>query len=291
VSNFLSSCVIAVVLFLPPYCLADAANRIPTGDTTLRFSNWEGPELEVRVFVPNSVSATTPIVIVMHGFSRDIDRYYRDWRPLGAGHEFIVVMPYMSEESFPGSNEYNLGHVFDKKTLRQRPEPQWSYSAIEPLFDVVVKGLGGKQKQYTLYGHSAGSQFVHRFLYYKPGARVRRYIAANAGWYMMPDFSADYPYGLNHSGLGKDVLGAAFSKEMVVLLGKEDTNPDDHDLRKSPEANRQGIHRLERGQNMMKMATSEADKLGKNLNWSLRIVDGVGHNNAAMAKAAAVFIK
>ena len=29
-----------------------------------------------------------------------------------------------------------------------------------------------------------------------------RFIAANAGWYMMPDFETNYPYGLKNSGLG-----------------------------------------------------------------------------------------
>jgi len=78
---------------------------------------------------------------------------------------------------------------------------------------------------------------------------------------------------------------------MIVLLGREDTNPDDPDLRNTPEAKRQGLHRLERGQNMMKMATMEAEKLGVNMHWSLRFVAGAGHDNAAMAKVAATLVK
>ena len=158
-----------------------------------QFSAWAGPPVTVRTYVPVRSDATTPVVIVMHGASRDAPRYYDDWRALAEAHGFIVVVPYLSDKRFPGSNRYNLGHVFNGDTGRQRDKDKWTFSLIEPLFDEVVKRVGGAQNEYVLYGHSAGSQFVHRFMYYVPEARVSKLIAANAGWYTMPDFSIDYP--------------------------------------------------------------------------------------------------
>jgi hypothetical protein len=39
---------------------------------------------------------------------------------------------------FPGSRSYNLGNVSDRNGLRY-PEAQWSYTAIEDIFDAVRK--------------------------------------------------------------------------------------------------------------------------------------------------------
>lgn len=290
-SIYLLSIAIFISIVISPAISAGENQELMPGDAPFRFSNWEGPALDVRTFVPDSVTPDTPIVFVIHGWSRDIDRYYNDWRKQGLEHGFIVVVPHFDKKSFPGSNEFNLGHVFYGKSGRRRPERKWTYSVIELLFDEVVKRLSGKQTQYTLYGHSAGAQFVHRFMFFKPDARVKRFIAANAGWYMMPNLTVNYPYGLKKSGLGKKGLNSAFKKHLMVLLGKEDTNPNDPDLRRSPEAMAQGVHRLQRGLSFLKYAAAQAQQQGEDIRWQLALVDGAGHNNAAMAGVAAQLVE
>ncbi len=267
----------------------DAA--IASGDSEWQFDSWAGPAIAVRTFVPDGAVDTMPIVIVMHGWSREAKRYFSDWRELGTAHGFIVVVPHFPVEDFPSSKHYNLGHVFDEKTGKKRPEAEWTFAAIEPLFDEVVARIGGKQTQYTLFGHSAGSQFVHRFLYYMPEVRVRRYIAANAGWYTMPDFDTEYPYGLNRASIDKDQLIAAFEKDMVLLIGREDVDYTDPNLRKTREANRQGKNRFARGLTMFYVAKVNAGKLGADLKWRLMIVEEAGHINAQMAPAAAQLVE
>lgn len=269
--------------------VARAGGPMP-GQSAFEFAGWQGPPINVRLFVPRSATPGTPIVIVMHGFSRDVERYFADWSALGEEHGFISVVPYFSEEDFPGAIEYNLGHVFDGDTGERRPEAEWTFSAIEPLFDRVVAMLGGKQTSYSLYGHSAGSQFVHRFLYYKPEARVARYLAANAGWYTLPDFDTKYPYGLDGAGIEEHALVSAFGKNVILLLGREDTDHNDPNLRKTPEAEEQGSNRFVRGLGMYDIARNNAEKLGTDFNWQQVIVDDAGHVNADMARAAALLI-
>lgn len=178
------------------------------------FSGWQGPPVPVRTYVPVVRKESTPIVIVMHGASRDATPYFEDWKLLAAAQGFIVVVPYLSEQRFPGS-AYNLGNVFDPDSGEQREKQKWTFSLIEPLFDEVVRRVRGEQSHYVLYGHSAGSQFVHRFMYYKPDARVSQFIAANAGWYTMPDFSIGYPYGLLDSGIAEDALPEIFARPLI----------------------------------------------------------------------------
>ena len=271
--------------------LTDAANALPPGgDVKFDFEDWSGPSLPVRLFVPGAVDDDTPIVIVIHGASRDAERYYNDWRAEAEKHGLIVVVPYFSREDFPKSAHYNLGHVFDRETGAPRPAHSWTFAAIEPLFDAVVTQLGGAQTHYTLFGHSAGSQFLHRFLYYVPDARVKRAIAANAGWYTMPDFGVEYPYGLAGSGVAEDVLAGYFARDLIVLLGDADTVREDEDLRKTPEAELQGKHRYDRGHTFYRVARAKAEDIGSEFGWRLVEVPGATHSNAEMTPAAALLV-
>jgi len=267
------------------------AGAVSAEESKWFFDGWDGPAIDVRTFVPEHATEATPIAIVMHGWSREAERYFDDWKALGKAQGFIVVVPHFPVEDFPSSNDYNLGHVFEQGTTKLRPQETWTFSAIEPLFDAVVAKSGGKQTEYTLFGHSAGSQFVHRFLYYMPDARVSRYLAGNAGWYTMPDFDTEYPYGLEDAAISDEQLAVAFQKDVVILLGREDVDESDPDLRNTPEAKRQGKNRFARGLTYFSVAKTNAEKLGVELQWRLVIVEGAGHENGQMAPAAAPLVE
>lgn len=258
---------------------------------TYRFTNWQGPGIAVRLYAPEQVRSTTPVVIVMHGASRDAPRYFDDWRAAADTNGFIVAVPEFDEVHFPGSAAYNLGNVFDAATGAALPSADWTFAAIEPLFDDIVDRTGASVEGYTLYGHSAGGQFVHRFLYFLPTHRVTRAIVANAGWYTMPDFGIDFPYGLDGSGLGDDDVRRVLGMDLVVLLGEADNDENGHKLRKTPEAELQGPHRLARGQAFYRVAKARALELGCEFGWSIGFVQGAEHSNAAMTPAAAGYIR
>jgi pimeloyl-ACP methyl ester carboxylesterase len=256
-------------------------------ESKFSFDGWDGPDVPVRLYVPDDARPDTKIVIVMHGASRDAPRYYRDWKALGEKLGLIVVVPTFSQNKFKGSARYNLGHVFDPDTGERRVEEKWTFSAIEPLFDEVRRRVAGEQPDYVLYGHSAGSQFVHRFAYYKPDARVSRYVAANAGWYTLPVSDFDYPYGMSGSGIEESALSGIFAKPVIILLGKDDTEEDSGNLRNTTEARQQGPHRLARGLTMYRVAKARAEELGLPFNWQVFVIKGADHNNAKMTPAAA----
>ena len=282
-NRFVGNLVVVVLALTVNF--ADAAPA--PGSHDLVFSDWAGPEINVRVQVPQELDVHTPIVFVMHGASRDLPRYFDDWSAQADAHGFIAVVPEFTVTDFKGSARYNLGHVFDPDTGERRDEAGWTFSAIEPLFDQIVEWAEGEQQTYMLFGHSAGSQFAHRFLYYIKDARVSKTILANAGWYTMPDFGVEYPYGLSHSGVGADVLAGYFARDVTVLLGDADTDTSDEDLRRTPEAELQGPHRLARGQTFFRVARAKAKALGVDFNWRIQTVPGAEHSNAQMTPAAA----
>lgn len=288
----------AALIAAPPVWAGEAAlvsvdgGKAPlaTGQSSFMLSGWGGPDLPVLAYVPYSVEpSAAPILIMMHGARRRPGRYLDEWKDLAKKHRFIVVAPHFTREAYPGSRSYNLGN---RETADGAPQDEavWSFSAIEPLFDAVTARLGSAQTRYHLYGHSAGSQFVHRFLYFKPDARVKRYYAANAGWYTAPDFTEAYPYGLQGSGIDEQAMRGVFGKDVVVLLGDADTDTTADSLRTTPEAMRQGPHRYARGLYFFRYARAQAEALDAPFNWRIGIVEGVAHSNAGMAAAAAPMI-
>ena len=139
-----------------------------------------------------------------------------------------------------------------------------------------------------IYGHSAGAQFVHRFLYYKSELRATRFVAANAGWYTLPLNDFEYPYGLVDAGIDEAQLSRIFASNLIVLVGTKDTDVDGKSLRKTPEAQQQGPHRLARGMTMYRTAKARAEALGLEFNWQIFFVKDAHHSNAKMAPTAAV---
>jgi poly(3-hydroxybutyrate) depolymerase len=260
-----------------------------TGKGDFLFDRWDGPTLKVWYYLPETFNADSPIVIVMHGNSRDGDRYRDQWADLAAAGNFVVVAPEFPRPEFPTANEYNLGNVFTVEGTK-RPASSWSFTAIEKLFDVVTSDLASNATEYTLYGHSAGSQFVHRFLYYVPDARISLAIAANAGWYTLPEYDVLYPYGLLGAGVSENALRIALARHVTVLLGDQDIDTDGDSLRRTPEAMEQGPNRFSRGQYFFEQAAGSAQDLGMDFNWELVVVPGADHDNGKMAIGAAPLI-
>ena len=238
---------------------------------------------------PAELAPDRPVVFVMHGMKRNADEYRDQWHDLAEEHDFLLVVPEFSDRDFPESEGYNLGNRFDGAG-ELRPVAQWSFSAIEPIFDEVKRRFGMTAARYALYGHSAGAQFVHRFLYFVPDARVARAVAANAGWYTMPDPDVDFPYGLRDSGVSPDMLAKTLRLPLTILLGEEDTDPDHPSLNRDPAAMAQGPYRFARGQAFHATAEAAARRLGVPLAWRLDTVPGADHDNRLMAPAAVPYL-
>lgn len=284
----LAAALAVIVLPLAGCAAPDAPSAAAAVPTTGRFvfTGWDGPALPVWYQLPDAVERDTPVVFVMHGVYRDADRYRDEWAGLARRHGFIAVVPQFSRADFPGSRGYNTGY-FANEDGTPRPRALWSFAAIEPLFDDVRVRFGTDVPRYAIYGHSAGAQFVHRYVLFMPEARIERAIAANAGWYTMPDLATGFPYGLGNTPVDAAGLRAALAQPLTVMLGTADTDRGDPNLRKTPEADAQGLHRYARGLAFLAEGQRAAEALDAPFGWRLVKVPGIGHSNAGMAEAAA----
>lgn len=282
-----------ILLFFPLLLLGTtstvyAANQIESGSGNFAFVDSQGNKdkpIKVWYYMPEKSGANIPVVFVMHGTKRNGRKYRNIWIEHAEKKKFLLLVPEFSEKYYPGSENYNLGNMFSpsgKPTDRSK----WTYTAIEHIFDYVRNSNGIKADFYSIYGHSAGAQFVHRLVLFCPDARINTAVCANAGWYTMPSSTVEFPYGLKSSGSSVSELKQAFNQNLIILLGNQDTDENHKYLRKTPEAMSQGKHRFERGKNFYKSAKHESEKLQTTLKWKIKTVKNVGHSNSKMAKAA-----
>jgi hypothetical protein len=115
---------------------------------------------------------------------------------------------------------------------------------------------------------------------------VERIVAANAGWYVLPDFATAFPYGLKNTPVTESDLRHALSLPMTVLLGTADTDPVLHSLRHTPESDAQGPDRLARGKFFFARAEEAAGSLKTKLGWQLATAPDVDHSDQRMAPFA-----
>jgi poly(3-hydroxybutyrate) depolymerase len=267
-----------------------AATEIPQGKWSFVWTDAKGRAdrpMRVYTYRPRLCKdKPCPIQFVLHGLQRNASTYRDYWVFIAEAHGLIVVAPEFSQRHWAGGAGYNQGDVAD-----QADREKWGFSAIEHLFDEVREG----QADYRIFGHSAGAQFVHRMMMFRPDHRAAVAVAANPGWYTMPEWREDrkvepFPYSLVKARVGEKELRRAFERRFVLMLGEKDNDPNAENLSKTEGALKQGANRFDRGENFFKAASAAARELGVNFAWELVEVPGVAHEGEAMSRAAADYI-
>jgi len=269
------------------------AEPIDLGTGQFTFVDPQGnAERPIRVFFhrPKKFRSNGAVLFVMHGVKRNAETYRDKWIKYSDSKGFLLLVPEFSKKHYSKSRHYNLGFMRTSKG-QLRDKAKWSFTAIERIFDHVVTENQLGTKEYSLYGHSAGGQFVHRFVLFMPDARYKLAIAANPGWYTMLDQEVLYPYGLEGVEVDETQIEKCFSRKFVLLLGSADTNQKDKNLRKTPEANAQGPHRFARGKEFIRQSRTLAKEMDVKMKWRMQTVRNVGHSNSKMAPAAAKMVR
>lgn len=268
------------------------AAELPVGKGSFEYKDPADAGAEpvtVWYYRPEGTGPDAPIVFVMHGVRRNGETYRDNWVTLAERNRFLLVVPELDRKRFPGSWRYNMGNVF-RAAGGRKPREEWAFNVIEGVFDELKSEYGMTADSYDIFGHSAGSQFVHRMVLFMPDARIGTAVAANAGWYTMVDETVDMPYGLGATETPSDRIKDALGTRMVILLGEEDNDPNHRYLRRAPEAMAQGAHRFDRGRKFYETARDYATAKGIPFAWEIQTVPGVAHSNRKMAPAAAQFV-
>ena len=241
--------------------------------------------IKTLVYLPGRFTPGMPVGIIMHGVTRDAWPYMDSWVGLAEQYGFVLVVPEFSRTSWRTTYAYNLGNV-RARTGKDRASREWSFTALDTVFDAVRDAFSLEADRFHIYGHSAGAQFVHRYILHTGAARVERAVASNAGWYMLPCDTFTFPYGISDLAIGEKTLKDALDTPLTILLGEKDDDPNSIDLRLTEEAMAQGPHRLARGLNFVEVAQAAAVRLDCAFRWHSRIVPRIGHSDRSIAPYA-----
>jgi hypothetical protein len=225
----------------------------------------------------------------LHGAERNGREYLAAWAPKAREYGIIIIAPEFSETQF-NTVQYNEGGAIEGSKLAS--SEKMTFALIDQIFDFTKTELKLTNSTYNIYGHSAGAQFVHRYLQFYQSPKLKKSVAANAGWYTFPDETIDYPYGIKSlTSEPKDFRKKYYEKDLLVLLGTSDTLRTG-DLRINEPADKQGRNRLQRGNNFFNYSKAKATSETSSYNWKVDYAQGVGHDHTLMsAKAADLLYK
>jgi hypothetical protein len=257
---------------------------IPIGSNLMQVI-LDGVPFDLYTYKPNS--PIEGILLIYHGNSRAASNY-RDYATVLADKKRLVVAaPLFDEERF-GRHDYHRGGLLDANN-NLKPSSEWTTRFVALLATWVRTQETDPRLPYWCWGHSAGGQFLSRVAAFEQ-IKARSIIVANASTHVLP-LLGKYPDGeAVPYGMGGVYRGAKEQKRLrgylalpvTIYLGTEDDDPDDPDLTMTPEAERQGKQRRDRGERTFALGESQAAALGCSFGWQLVYAPQSEHSASQM---------
>ncbi|AWB69245.1 hypothetical protein C2869_22365 (plasmid) [Saccharobesus litoralis] len=269
-------------------------------------------QIEVHYYKPQIFNSQTTVIIVVAGAGRNANDYRDSWIAHAEKYNLLVLSPAYPQQQYDFA-AYHLGGIVTQLKFKQpkvekhngritkyrlkdqdisftieNDRAKWLFDDFDALFNSVKPLLGAKQTGYDLFGHSAGGQILHRYALFKYGSQANRIVAANSGFYTLPDLTLPFPWGLLTTNISQQDVNSAFSKSLFVLLGEADNvNETRGTLLHTPNTDQQGLGRLERGTYFYEHSQKQAKMAKAVFNWQKILVPDVGHDYKLMGNAAA----
>jgi poly(3-hydroxybutyrate) depolymerase len=239
----------------------------------------------IRVFyyVPERIQPASRILIALHGLDRIAAGFRDEFIAAAERLGKIVIVPEFDIDAFPDVYAYNYGNaVTAPPNSRPKAREEWNFELIDRLFLSVKNDTQIQSQKFDLYGNSAGSQYVLRYVALTEAPTLEKPISSNSGIYMLPTLTVNYPDGMGGIGMGDADIRRYLSRPLHILLGDADTDATAADLPRTPEALAQGPHRLARGLWHFEHCISLAETMGIELAWTIEIVPGAQHISRAI---------
>jgi pimeloyl-ACP methyl ester carboxylesterase len=249
------------------------------------------------VFIPPGDNSN--LLIVAHGTigknetaNQVAHRFLARWKPYATENNAILIVPVFDTHRF-GNQKGGYGgyrNLLGKYIAADE--------VVNQLADKYSKYTVSNSNQFYLYGHSAGGQFVSRYSARHPDRIVNGVISA-AGRYSYPTKASKWPYGAaylkkkvswsdgftQHIRYEPDLANYAKAAQVLsVVIGSKDTSQQP----KRP--SHTGNNRIDFAQTWAIAMNRNALDHGVRAKINVHIVDGVGHDSAALTPTAATIL-
>ena len=227
------------------------------------------PSQQYLLYVPARAGRGAPILVTVHGISRNVEEHAGLFAPYAEEHDVVLVAPFFPEERNEGYQRLGKGRSGRRADL-----------TLDAIVEEVARATGADGRRFRLFGFSGGAQFAHRYVLAHPERIIGAAIGA-AGWYTFPDARTAYPYGLGPSSerTGLRFDPARFLRVPVtVFVGQQDIKGGES-LRRNPQVDRQqGTTRLERARRWVAAMNRAARSRGLPPPASCQEVAGIEHS-------------
>jgi len=242
--------------------------KLPHGKVMLqRMSDKHG--LAYYLYIPHSCNANTPLMISVHGVSRNAHEHAELLAPLAEKFGVVLVAPLFTRQMFP-----------DYQRLGRFGRGPRADLALDQIIGDVLYKTECSTESLHLFGFSGGGQFAHRYAMAYP-ERVAGVVVGAAGWYTFPDLTTRYPRG---NAKSKDLNNLNFDPArylrvpMSVVVGNND-NKRDAELNKSIKIDKQqGENRLQRAEKWISTMRKEAATHNLSTSYNLETMQGIRHS-------------
>jgi pimeloyl-ACP methyl ester carboxylesterase len=238
------------------------------------FAYWNKPDVEIYFISPDVIDENTKVIFVIHGNSRNAEDYLSEWRPYIAKKNVIVVAPKFTKESF---KYFALLEMAQSSGKVNRHESEYINNSISLIFNFIKSKFSLNTQTYDMFGHSAGAQFIHRYMLLSDDKRISNAVIANAGWYTFIS-DAEFPYGIKNSPIkiSNDHMRWYAASKVNLLIGSDDVGFKS--LNTSKGAQIQGNNRFERANSFFNTLIKEAEKNNYVLRWNFKVLDDIDHD-------------
>jgi hypothetical protein len=260
-------------------------------DSGLMQATLDGVTFDVYTYKPNGT--INGILLVYHGNSRTAKSYRDHAVDLADLEGLVVAAPLFDKDRF-SNHDYHLGGLLDASG-HLKPTDQWTTRFVALLADWVRTEEADSALPYWCWGHSAGGQFLSRVAAFEqiPAERV---IIANASTHVLPLLGSypdgeAVPYGMGdvyEDAEDEAKLRGYLGMPVTIYLGTKDDDPDDSELTMTPEAQRQGEQRKDRGERIFALGQSQAAALGCPFGWELVYAPQSKHSDLQMIHSLSV---
>ena len=250
------------------------------------YAAWKKPDVDLYYVLPSKINKDTKVLFIIHGASRNVERYLNVWIDESKNKNVILVAPHFKKNDFKYYSTLGMAR-HSGSIIKDRQN--WLDGSISNFFTYFKNKFVLSSDQYLIYGFSGGSQFVHRYLIFGVDDRIEKASIGSAGWYTFINDSP-YPYGLNGVNVKNEKIEWMLSREVLFLLGENDTDPNHSLLNKSPGSIKQGLNRYERGVSYFDHLVKLADNYQVPLRWRYKLILDSDHDMEAISQPAIKFL-